>query len=106
MDILSILLFGIATAGNVAVLKWKLEKERYSDAIVDAVILVSFAWLFSGTISGLAVATIASAFISIYLLFSPPDKLIKIISEMDDTGKKKKKKKKKKKYTSLKAQLP
>ena len=101
MDVLSIIIFGLATAGNVAVLKWKMEQERFADAIVDATVLISFAWLFSGTISGLAVATVASAFISIYLLFSPPDKIIKIISEMDDNGKKKKKKKKKKKQTTL-----
>jgi len=52
--------------------KWKLENDRYADASLDAGVLVLLGWLFSGTISGLAIATIASAIMSLALLFSPP----------------------------------
>ena len=94
MDFWTVILFGLATAGNIAVLKWKVEHERFADAGIDAAVLGVLAWLFSGTITGLATATIASAFISVYLLVSPPDKLIEMFDE--DAQKKKKKKAKKK----------
>ena len=97
MGFFTILIFGLATAANVAVLKWKLEHYRYADATVDATVLIVLTYIFGGSIAGLAVATVASAFLSMYLLVSPPDILLDRMS--DD---KKKKKKKKKKYKPLK----
>jgi len=76
MGALAIILFGMATAMNIAVIKWKLEKDRNSDALLDGIMLVTLTWIFGGSISGLAVATIASSFVSLYLLISPPDELI------------------------------
>ncbi len=101
MDFWTVILFGLATAGNLAVLKWKVEHERFIDAGIDAAVLATLAWLFSGTITGLATATIASAFISIYLLISPPDKLVEMFDE-DAQKKKRKKAKKKKKFNKYK----
>jgi hypothetical protein len=76
MGALAIILFGMATAMNIGVIKWKLEKDRNADALLDAILLVALAWIFGGSITGLAVATISSSFISLYLLVSPPDTLI------------------------------
>ena len=98
MGFFTILVFGLATAANLAVIKFKLERYRYADAAVDATMLVLLAYVFGGSIAGLAVATVASAFLSMYLLVSPPDILLDRMSD----SKKKKKKKKKKKYQPLK----
>jgi len=66
------LIVGIATAMNVLIIKWKLEKKRYEDAILDGAILFGLAYVFGGSYGGLIVATISSAIISIYLIASPP----------------------------------
>jgi len=66
------LIIGIATAMNVLVIKWKLEKKRYEDAIFDGGILFGLSYVFGGSYGGLVVATISSAIISIYLIASPP----------------------------------
>lgn len=66
------LLMGIALAANLISVKFKLDRKRYADAFVDGAVLVTLSILFSGTISGLIIATYASAIISIYLWFSPP----------------------------------
>jgi len=92
MGFLVILSFGLATAANLAVLKFKLEHYRYVDAAIDAAVLIILAWIFSGSIAGLAIATVASSFVSLYLLVSSPDTLVERVF-----GKKKKKKKKRKK---------
>ncbi len=84
MDFITVMILGMATAINLGVIKMKLEKSRNADAIVDGAILVLLGWVFSGTITGLAVATVASMFISIYLFVSPPDKLIEMWSENDE----------------------
>jgi len=63
---------GIALAFNLISIKYKLERGRKADAILDGGILALVSILFSGTISGLVVATYASAIISVYLWFSPP----------------------------------
>jgi len=67
---------GLAVAINFIVIKWKLEHDRNADAILDAAILFIIAWGFSGSISGLMIGTIASMFVSMYLIVSPPDALI------------------------------
>jgi Zn-dependent membrane protease YugP len=50
----------------------KIERKRISDAILDGFILVLLGFLFSGTIAGLMIGTIASAIVSLYLMISPP----------------------------------
>lgn len=66
------IIIGIAIFFNIAVIKWKYDRARYSDAILDFVCLVTVSILFSGSYSALVVGTIASALVSIYLLISPP----------------------------------
>jgi hypothetical protein len=90
MGAMAIVVFGMFLAGNIAVLKWKLERERYADAALDATILVSLAWIFGGSITGLAIATIASTVISAYLFISPPDKLLEKMNQKNKKGKKRK----------------
>lgn len=64
-------LIGLAVFFNIVVLKWKFDKGRYADALLDAVLLGGVMFVFSGTYGALVVGTIASALVSIYLLFSP-----------------------------------
>jgi hypothetical protein len=66
------LIIGMATAMNVLIIKWKVEKKRYEDAIFDGAVLIGLSLVFSGTYGGLVVATIASAIISLFLIASPP----------------------------------
>ncbi len=73
MNTYMMIVAGIFTFLNLWSVKWKLENERYADAVLDAGVLIGLGWLFSGTIAGLAIATIASAIMSLALLFSPPN---------------------------------
>lgn len=54
------------------VIKIKLEKKRYEDALMDVALAVLLGVLFAGSYSGMVVAMVASLVISIYFLFSPP----------------------------------
>ena len=65
-------IIGIAVFFNLAVIKWKIDKERYLDAGLDFAALVAITIFFSSSYSGLVVGTIASALFSVYLLISPP----------------------------------
>ena len=65
-------IIGIAVAFNFLVIKVKLERKRWGDAILDISLLTIISFLFAGSFGGLVVATIASAIISIYLFFFPP----------------------------------
>lgn len=72
MSVPIMIVMGIAVFFNIATIKWKLENQRVPDALLDASVLVLIGWVFSDTITGLMVGTIASACMSIYLLISPP----------------------------------
>lgn len=67
---------GIATAFNILIIKWKLENQGSVHAGIDAGLLALVFWLFSGSTALLVIGTIASAIISIYLLFRPLDESI------------------------------
>ena len=69
---LAYLIIGIATAFNILVIKFKLERKRYADGIFDAICLVLLAGVMGGSLGGLIIGTIASACISISLFFNPP----------------------------------
>ncbi len=71
------IVIGVAVFFNIVVIKWKYDKARYADAILDFVCLVAVSILFSGSYAALVVGTIASALVSIYLLVSPPKLPIK-----------------------------
>ena len=65
-------LIGIAAAFNLLVILKKLEAKRYQDASFDAAFLFLLSVMFGGTLGGMIVATIASAFTSMYLYINPP----------------------------------
>jgi hypothetical protein len=64
---------GVATALNLIFIMVKYKLKRISDAGLDLAVLIVLSFLFSGTISGLGMAMIASSIFSIYLFISPPE---------------------------------
>lgn len=68
-----IIVMGFFMAANLMVIKWKFENNREGDGALDLTLLIVLGWLLSDTISGLAMGTVASAVISMYLLISPPN---------------------------------
>ena len=70
MDISSLLVFGIATFFNFIILKWKFDRARYYDLFLDITTLAILSIIFGGTMGGMAIAMVASFFISIYLLLT------------------------------------
>lgn len=65
-------IIAIAVAFNFLVIKYKFEKKRFADGILDVSLLTIISFLFAGSFGGLVVATIASAIISVFLFFFPP----------------------------------
>lgn len=65
------LIIGIAVALNIVLVIWKLRNDRVADGIVDGILLIAVAWLFSGSEALLIIGTIGSAITSLYLLASP-----------------------------------
>lgn len=72
------LIVGLAVAFNCIIIKEKFERGRYEDGVFDLVLLVVITLIFSGTYGSLVVGTIASAFISLYFMKSPPTFFSKI----------------------------
>jgi len=66
------LILGIVVASNIIIIKMKFDKGRTEDGIFDTLLLLGITILFSGSYAGLIVGTIASLFISLFLLASPP----------------------------------
>lgn len=66
------IIIGLVVAFNCIIIKEKFEKGRYEDGAFDLVLLIAITTVFSGTYGSLVVGTIASAFISLYFLKSPP----------------------------------
>jgi hypothetical protein len=66
------LIIGIAVALNIIVIKMKFDRKRIEDGIFDSLLLATITVVFGGSFAGLVVGTIASFFISLYLLASPP----------------------------------
>lgn len=66
------LVIGIVSAINMIIIKIKFEKKRYEDATFDLFLMGVLVVLFSGSYAGMVVAMVASMFISLYLLASPP----------------------------------
>lgn len=69
---LLILIIGIATGFNFIIIMWKYKTGYLESAVIDFLILCGLAWMFSGTITGMAVGMVASCIVSLYLLISPP----------------------------------
>ena len=68
------ILIGFAVFFNIAFIKWKYDRKRYSDAALDSALMLGVMFLFSGSYGALVIGTIASALVSIYLFISPPKK--------------------------------
>ena len=62
----------LAVAFNCIIIKEKFQRGRTEDGTFDLILLVVITLVFSGTYGALVVGTIASAFISIYFMASPP----------------------------------
>lgn len=77
-------IIGLVTAFNVLVIKWKLEKARYEDAVLDFVILLGLSYVFAGTYAGMVVATVTSLVISIYFMISPPLFITNAVNKLKD----------------------
>lgn len=75
---MEILIMGLATFFNFMILKWKFEHRRYADLALDVATLAIISYLFSGSMTGMAIGMIASAFMSFYLLIFPPKFTTKI----------------------------
>jgi hypothetical protein len=69
---MEVIVGGLATAINFLFIYYKLQVERFEDAVVDIGIFLCIAFLFAGTMGGMVIGMIASAIISIYLWFYPP----------------------------------
>ena len=72
------LVIGIATAFNFIVIMFKFKRGRWEDAIFDTLIFIVISYMFAGTISGMSVGMVASAVVSIWLWFDPPEFLQKL----------------------------
>ena len=57
---------------NFVMLKTKLDQKRYADFSLDFLVMVVLAFLFFGTLSGMAIALTTSSLFSIWLYFYPP----------------------------------
>lgn len=69
---MSIVIMGMALAFNLLIVLWKYQRSRYLDATLDGALLVLVGIVFSGSTEALAIGTIGSAIVSIYLLINPP----------------------------------
>jgi hypothetical protein len=69
---MELLLIGLVSAFNMLIIKFKLEKKRFADAVLDLFLMAVLGWLFKGTYAGMVVAMVASMSISLFLLVSPP----------------------------------
>ena len=67
------LVLGIVVAINFIIIKMKLTRKRWEDAIFDVIMLLIIMALFSGSYAGLIVGSVASLFISLYFFASPPE---------------------------------
>ena len=66
------LILGIIVALNFIIIKMKLDRKRYEDALFDGALLGLITMVFAGSFAGLVVGTVASLLISLYLYASPP----------------------------------
>ena len=95
------IVIGLAVAFNCIVIKEKFQRGRTEDGAFDLILLVVITLVFSGTYGSLVVGTIASAFISVYFMASPPT----FFTNLDLTGKVKKKLAEKQARKDLRARL-
>lgn len=66
------IILGIALAFNLLVIKEKFQRGRTEDGTMDLFLLVIISFFFSGSYGALAIGSIASAIISVWLFINPP----------------------------------
>lgn len=76
------LIIGLATALNFIIIKMKLGRKRYEDAALDFTVMVVLVFMFSGSYAGVVVAMVSSTTFSLYLLFSPPNTIGKLLTKL------------------------
>lgn len=76
-----VLIAGLATAFNFIIIFWKFEHGRTLDSVFDLLTFVAISVMFAGTMEGMSIGMIASAFISTYLLIKPPKFSSKIFNK-------------------------
>jgi hypothetical protein len=69
---MEVLILMVVAAANIIFILFKVEKKRYSDALLDTALLITVTTVASGSYAGLVVATGSSLLISIYLYAKPP----------------------------------
>jgi uncharacterized membrane protein len=74
------IIIAIAAIFNLIIIKVKLERKRYEDALFDGAVLFILSSVFAGTYGGMVIATIASAIGSLYLLACPP-KFLNVVKD-------------------------
>lgn len=84
---MELVILGVVAALNMLIIKLKLEKRRYEDAILDVLLMVTLSYLFLGSYSGMVVAMIASLFVSVSLFISPPRFTKDIAAKAEDVFK-------------------
>ena len=75
------LLIGIAAAFNFLIIKSKLQRKRYEDALLDGAVLLTLSVIFGQTLGGMVIATIGSAIVSLAFMVSPPTFLSGFLAE-------------------------
>lgn len=66
------LILGLVVAVNFIIVKMKLDRKRWEDAVFDIAVLLIIMALFSGSYAGLIVGSVASLFMSLFFFASPP----------------------------------
>ena len=66
-----IAILSIATVVNFISIQWKIKKGDGANAAVDVLVFGVMAYLFFGTLGGMIIAVVASAFFSLWLLIVP-----------------------------------
>lgn len=69
---MELFILGIVVALNFMIIKIKFDRKRIEDGMFDTFFLFLMTVIFSGSYAGLIVGTIASLFLSIFFLASPP----------------------------------
>ncbi len=69
---MDLLILGIITFIDFAILKWKFERGRYGDFALDLLMLSIVITFFHGSMTTLIIGVIAQFIMSFYLLISPP----------------------------------
>ena len=65
-----ILVIGVATFFNFAVILYKFNKGNTANALLDVAVFAVITFMFIGSVSALAIGMVASMLFSIYLIFT------------------------------------